>query len=330
MVSTAGLAAFGGMWDRRKQVIDAQRKRQGKREDIAEEIQLRADASTKSQIAVKKATLDAESEQFKQFLRPIASDFYKNLPSDQKRLTSVQEIAARITPLAGGTVQGLAQVSRMGVKNVLSITPSGGLNFRTPASPMSSNLDANLIKQTETVLGITQPGDPSMPASPYILQGIALAQFGAVNDETMDKAKDLMEDLTPEVQQHAVYSLANQIKQSSMQGGPGGLANPNFLKQWGSKFVGSIQRGKPGMFGTLFGEEDYELKPLGNVTSPTPRQMPQSTTVGADGNSTTSRGYRKPEIGDIVLGSKWTNATGNGRTDDRRNWEDASTGVPRS
>ena len=319
-----GLAAIGGFANRRKEVIDAQRTRQAKREDLKEEIGLRADASTKSQIAVTQAKLDAEAGLLKKHIDAFAARYKHDNPNLN---ASIADIAIQL----GVTVhnqQQLFALHKAHLKGNLKITDRGISITAAPTSVPQIGSKAQ-VEQVKTHLSNTDNIST-------IIKGIA-TQKGMSEEE----AKDLWDSMDTAthgvIQRKFLDKLFNQSKNEQPSLMTGGDAAFNFGKEIGANLDYSKESSRLSTWGITdkFRDAKYTHPTSATASSGRMPNRPEATTVRADGNSTNSAVYAVPKIGEIVtppggVPSVWTNATRDNRLDNPKNWADPDTRKPRA
>lgn len=325
-----GLAAVGGFMGRRKEVIDSQRARQAKQEDLATEIGLRADASTKSQIAVTKSRLDAERTNRREAVYQLAVQYKRNNPNTE---ASVADIAASFGGYALNDTSFFDLSKRVNEGNVKM--GQSGMSFTRPQTPQST-IPSKQIRDFTTEL-FKKPG-----SMPDLLKGIAQAQ-----NITILEAEELLGNMNSETRTTVENIFTDTALTQSKSGDPGIFRPGQSQYDFGIKLGKSLGYDRESstlstLSDKLFGErlpgfEDvtYTSPTSANASLKMPSAAPAATTVRADGNSTNSAVYAVPKVGDIVtppggIPSKWTNASGDNRLDNPKNWVDPDTGKPRA
>jgi len=317
----AGLAAVGGFMGRRKEVIDASRKRQAKQEDLATEIDLRTAGRIKAKTTINKAQLDAERKFLKERIFVLAERLKrsKNLPMPVGDIAA--ELSISITDLTSfrsmnqNIDKGLVNVGKRGLTVSTSTAVPGNI-----ANPATVKAATEFVKN---------PNDT-------FLQGIAQAHPGMSKDE----ARDLLKDMTSETTNQIIYQLASRATMEKSSGQTTIFGNQAQTAAFG-KHIGNQLVSEPGFLERVTGFNigiGGETKLKTSVKMPNKR--PSSTIVGADGNSSTG-GRPFPQVGEMIqpinpkTGAPFGTPfqyTGKGsdpyNLDDANNWIDPATGRP--
>jgi len=320
-----GLSFLGGLADRRKEVIDSQRAAAQKKAETEHRIDLQTAGQIKAQTTIDAKRYKLEAEQLRDKTLALAGMLKRNTGSD----ASVQDIAIEIG-MAAPTESGLASLAGQIRKGLVSVGPRG-LKVSSPVTPESNLPTPGLDKIADELLD--NPGTMHR-----FLQGIAKVKNMSIAD-----AEKLIGDMNSDAKDAVKRAMVDTAKLQSKSKQPS-LFNPkadaqyNFGLQVG-KFL-NYDQGSSALSswtgGLIDFAEDVTFKsPTSANSSVRMPNRPAATTVRADGNSTNSAVYAPPNIGDIVtppggVPSKWTNATGDNRLDNPKNWEDPDTGKPRA
>jgi hypothetical protein len=318
-----GLAAVGGFMGRRKEVIDASRKRQGEREDLKEEIGLRTAGRIEAETTINADTFKLEAEDLSKKIFALAGVLKRNKNLDLPVGDIAVELGMRITDesslrtVSNQISQGFVNVGKRGLTVSTSTTVTGNM-----ANAATMKLATEFIKK---------PNDS-------LLLGITQANPGMSKDE----AEDLLGKMTGATELQVISQLASRAAMGSKSGQTNIFGDPAQTAAFG-KNIGSQLMSEPGLVERwtgwgIGGETKFRDTAASPVTMPNKR--PSSTTVGADGTSSTG-GRPFPKEGEIVqpINPK-TGApsgppfqyTGKG-TDpynlgDANNWIDPATGRP--
>jgi hypothetical protein len=321
-----GLSFLGGLANRRKEVIDSQRAAAEKRSATEHRIGLETAGRIEAQTTIDKTKLDAERDNRREVVHQLAVQYKRNNPSTE---ASVADISAYFGGYATNDAS-LYDLKKRVLEGHVKMGQSG-MSFTQPQTPQST-IPSQQIRGFTTKLF----GNPE--SMPDLLKGIAQVQ-----GITIPEAVELLEDMNSETRT-TVENLFTDTALRGQKSGQAGIFSPGQSQyDFGIKLGESLGYDKKSStLSTLFGISNFQDVTYTSPTSPTSANSsvkmanrPAANTVTADGNSTNSAVYAPPNIGDIVTPpggppSIWTNATGDNRFDNPKNWKDPDTGKPRA